>query len=202
MARRSIAVLLALVSPAAAEPLTCSGPFAKGADEAALVKAFGRGNVERTKIDAGEGSTEPGTVVFGKDPHRRIEIHWHDPKNRRRPNAIIVGGGSGWTVGAEAGSPQPIAIGTPVEAVEAANGRSFALSGFGWDMGGYSADWGGGKLATLTGGCSLVLRFQPDEKAKEAVLSKVSGERRLKSSDPNVRKVKATVSQIQIGWGE
>ena len=182
--------------------LSCTGPFAKAADEAALVKAFGRANVVEADLDGAEGQTEKGTVLFPKDASRRVEIFWWDTKRKRRPASIRVQDRSAWTAKGGASGTPPLRLGAALADIETANGRSFALSGFGWDYGGFSNDWKGGALDKMEGGCSLSVRFSPDPKAKSALVDKVSGDRALRSDQPAVRAVKPTVSSITLGWPE
>ncbi len=202
--RLVIVALIAAASPAFAQTpmqLDCTGPFAKGADEAALVQRFGRANVKATRIEGAEGETSQGTIVFPNDPKRRIEIVWHDERRRRRPASISVRGPE-WIVKPAGAAARTISVKSSLDEVEEANERPFRLMGFGWDMGGYTAGWGGGKLGVLEGGCDLSVRFDPDPKARSASLDKVSGEHKFSSSSPAVKAVKPAVSQISIGWPE
>lgn len=205
IARLAATLALLHALPAAAQApavLDCTGPFAKTADEGALVKQFGRANVTAADLDGAEGTTERGTVLFAKDPARRIEIFWHDTAKRRRPASIVVRGNSGWSVRAP-GNPGPtVALRTSLESVETANERPFALNGFAWDMGGYSAGWKGGKLANIEGGCTLSVRFDPDPKVKGRPLDRVSGEKQFGSSDPAIKAVRPAVSQLSLDWPE
>lgn len=128
------ASLMVSSGPAAAQAPTmlgCTGPFAKDAAEPALIAAFGAANVKREDIDVGEGSTEPGTIVFPDDEKRRIEVLWHDNEKRRRPSAIMVRDPSSWRVAVPGEPSVTIGTGTELAAVEAANGKPFQLYGFG-----------------------------------------------------------------------
>lgn len=200
-----IVALIAAAFPALAQApmqIDCTGPFAKDADEAALVQRFGRHNVKATRIDGAEGETIQATVVYPNDPKRRIEIVWHDEKRRRRPASISVRRGAEWTIRPVGAAARTISANSSLQDVEEANERPFSLMGFGWDMGGYTAGWGGGKLGALEGGCDLSVRFDPDPTAKSAPLGKVSGERKFSSSSPAIKVVKPSVSQISLGWPE
>ncbi len=205
MLRRLVIVaLIGATFPALAQTpmqLDCTGPFAKSADEAALVQSLGRANVKATRIDGAEGETSQGTVVFPNDPKRRVEIVWHDERRRRRPASISVRGPE-WIVKPAGAATRTISVKSSLDEVEETNERPFSLMGFGWDMGGYTAGGGGGKLGALDGGCDLSIRFDPDPKARSASLDKVSGEHKFASSSPVVRAVKPIVSQISIGWPE
>lgn len=193
----------ALAQTAPAPPLIgCTGPFAKDASEATLIAAFGKANVKREDIDTAEGATEKGNIIFGGDDKRRIEVLWHDTAKRRRPSSIILRDPSGWRVAVPGQPGMTIGIGSDLAAVEAANGKAFQLYGFEWDMGGYAAGWKGGRLDTPEGGCSLSLRFGPDDKAKEAALTKVAGDKLFASNAPAMRAVKPKVGQITLGWPE
>lgn len=184
----------------AAGTLGCTGPFAREANAAALVKAFGKANVAHVAIDVGEGMTEPGTVIFGKDPKRRIEILWHDGEKRRKPSAITIREGSTWTMALPFPEQRRLQVGMGLAGVEAINGRPFVILGFGWDGGGYAGDWQGGALAKPGGGCSLSLRFDPDPNARGPGFDGIQGDKTFASSNPTMRAAKPTVSQLSLGW--
>jgi hypothetical protein len=132
--------------------LACNGPFARDADEAALIKTFGAANVQRARIEIGEGEKADGAILFPKDSKRRLELIWRDGKKRRQPGTIYVREGSAWAVTGPAG--ERLAIGSALAAVEAANGKPFSILGFDWDYSGTAADWQGGKLARLSAAAS------------------------------------------------
>jgi hypothetical protein len=142
-----------------------------------------------------EGEETRGTVIFGKDPRRQIEVIWWDEKNRTRPSMIRIKG-VGWT------GPRGIKVGASLADVEASNGRPFTLSGFSWDFGGYVTNLKDGALASIPGGCRFGIRFDPDPKASEARLSKVIGDREFSSSLPAMKAVAPRVSEISLGYPE
>lgn len=177
--------------------LACTGPFARDADERTLAQLFGAANVERADIPVGEGNTEPGTVVFAKDPGKRIEILWHG--TYARPNVVIIRNGSTWPV-AVTGLDKPVVAGATLVEIESMNDKPFTLSGFGWDQGGYSNSWDGGRLDKPVGGCNLSLRFDPARDAPGDALDKVNGDVEFLSTDSAVRQVKPVVIEIELGW--
>jgi hypothetical protein len=193
------------VPPQAAPPerpvLDCAD-FPKGTDEAALVKRFGKDNVIRGKLDGAEGETVSGTIVYPKDPARRLEISWWDTGRRRGLAEITVKDKSEWLVRTPGAARSTIGLRASLDEVEAANEKSFQLNGFGWDYGGYGMGWKGGRLDRMPGGCSVSARFNPDPKVKGKALDKVSGETEFGSSDPAVRAVKPFLSSIALGWPE
>lgn len=199
----ALAALTFGVIPAAAQPLApiaCTGPFARNADEAALLRAFGKENVRRARIEVGEGEKQPGAIIFPGDIKRRIELIWQDGAKRRRPATIYIREGSGQSV--EGADGTRIAIGTPLPAVERANGGPFTILGFGWDYAGTATDWRGGKLASASGGCRLLLRFHDTQGADDAALERVSGDSEFSSGDADIRAVKPVVGEILLSWTE
>lgn len=205
-----LALMLVLVVPnfAMAQPpdpqpniLDCT-EFSKKMDEAALVKRFGRENVVNAKLDGAEGETTPGTVVYPKDPSRRLEITWWDTARRRGLSGITVRGKSEWMVRTPGRARDTVGLRISLAELEEANEKPFQISGFGWDYGGYATDWKDGKLDHMAGGCSLSIRFDPDAKAPEKALAKVSGDKGIGSSEPALRTVKPTVSSVAVGWPE
>lgn len=195
--------LLAAASPAHAHTpdlLACSGPFARDADEASLIKAFGAGNVQRARIEIGEGEKTAGAILFPKDKKRRLELIWRDGKKRRGPGTIYLRQGSAWAVAGPAG--ERLAIGSALAAVEAANGKPFSILGFDWDYSGTAADWQGGKLAKAFGGCRLTIRFGYPQGADAKALDRLSGDKEFSSSNPDMRLVKPTAYEVMLSWSD
>ncbi|MCP4560884.1 MAG: hypothetical protein GY873_10450 [Bosea sp.] len=195
--------LLVAASPAHAQTpdlLACSGPFARDADEAALIKAFGAANVQRARIEIGEGEKAAGAILFPKDRKRRLELIWRDGKKRRGPSTIYVREGSAWAVAGPAG--ERLAIGSALAAVETANGKPFSILGFDWDYSGTAADWQGGKLAKAFGGCKLTIRFGYPEGADAKALDRLSGDKEFSSANPDMRLVKPTAYEILLSWSD
>ena len=184
---------LAAVAGSPPAILSCEGPFARDSGHVRLIQVFGAANVAYTKIDGAEGETIMASVVYGKDPKRRLEIVWKDAKARKNPFVMAKGKDSVWKTGDGIGG------GASVAEIEKLNGKPFKLSGFGWDLGGNVTDLAGGALARRKGGCILGLTFDPVDVANPA-LDKVSGDKEFLSSDRNIRAAKPIVSQITIGW--
>ena len=193
---------LAIVVPAFGQndtpsTLGCTGPFARDADERKLAQVFGAINVERADISIGEGNTEPGTAIFARDPLKRIDILWHE--GYARPNVVIIRNGSTWPV-AVTGLDMPVTNGATLAEIEAMNGKPFTLTGFGWDLGGYTNGWDGGRLDKPVGGCNLSLRFEPASDAPGDALDKVNGDVEFLSTDSAVRQTRPVVIEIELGW--
>ncbi|CAN7383688.1 hypothetical protein LJR090_002987 [Bosea sp. LjRoot90] len=201
MLRLAALALIAAASPAQAQTadlLACSGPFARNADEAALIRAFGAGNVQRARIEIGEGEKAAGAILFPRDRKRRLELIWRDGAKRRGPGTIFVREGSAWAVAGPAG--ERIALGTALATVEAVNGKPFRILGFDWDYSGTAADWKDGKLAGAFGGCKLTIRFGYPKGADSKALDRLSGDQEFSSANPDMRLVKPTAYEILLSW--
>jgi hypothetical protein len=178
------------------QAIACEGAFAKDSSDARVAESFGAENVVFSIVDGPEGTKLNATVVFPKDAKRRLEILWHDQTARVRPSSIVLGGGSAWV------GPRGVRVGTPLAEVEKQNGRPFRLAAFGGDYGGSVVDWQGGALGSLAGACQLGLRFDVDPKAPRASRAKVAGDAEFVSTDPNIRAVKPTVSEMFLHYPE
>src|SRR5213593_236908 len=66
------------------------GAITKISSEAELRKIYGDENVAEAEVNIGEGETETGTVLFDKDPERRIQILWSDPQAKSDPAWIQI----------------------------------------------------------------------------------------------------------------
>jgi hypothetical protein len=174
--------------------LQCEGAFARDSSHAKLVQAFGKSSVVFTDVDSAEGATVKASVIYPDEPHRRVEVLWHDEKARSRPATVRVDFRSQWR------TVRGLRIGSELADVEKANGKPFKLLGFDWDFGGRVSDWQGGALAAVPGGCDFRLAFNPWADAPEAERDRVSGDKEFLSTDPNMRASKPTVSEIIISY--
>jgi len=174
--------------------LACEGAFARDSSLARLRETFGRENVTTEQIYVGEGESEPGAVVYPKDPARRVEVLWADGRRQARPSAIRVrGDASRWR------TPSGVGVGSTLVEVERLNGRPFVVLGFGWDLGGSAGDWKGGRLAEAgASGCHLGLSFETGASADPKALDAVQGDRAFSSSDPKMRAAKPSVHVITL----
>ncbi|MBM6595760.1 hypothetical protein [Microvirga pudoricolor] len=183
------------VGAAQADELACQGPFAKDSSHKRLVEAYGAANVVVETVDGAEGVETKASVIYPKDDARRVEVFWLDEARQARPASIQIAG-TGWT------GPQGIRVGMDLKGVEAANGKPFSLYGFNWDYGGTASDWKKGKLAAVPGGCSLLVVFEPDEKASETALNRVGGDTQFSSASKGIQAVKPRVQKVSVGYPE
>lgn len=172
--------------------LGCGAPFTPDATPATLAAAFGRENVVPETIDGPEGQPINVTAIYPNDPEKRIEVSFANEEERTGLIAVTVRDHASLWKGQGGYS-----FGDGIEAVEKANGGPFAVSGFGWDYGGFVTDWKDGKLKEA-GGCATTVRFSPEA---EDIAPGIQGDGvNPLSNDPAVRKAQPTVTMFGIGW--
>jgi len=176
-----------------AAELACEGPFAKDSDHKRLVAAFGRGNVVRKAIHDPEGVEVKASIVFPKDPARRLLVLWHDEKALKRPARVVLEGSS-WS------GPQGLKMGSPIEAVQRINGKPFTLYGFDWDYGGSTESWNGGALGNLPGGCIFSPIFEPDDTTSDEIQNAVSGDTQFASDSQAMRAAKGRIRSLHLRY--
>lgn len=184
--------------PAAAKParvgsgrtvVECSGPFAKDSGMLALAMAYDSRNMIFTH-ETVQGAEVGVTVLFPKDPKRRLEVWWSNP-NRTGTYLIDIGGKSTWT------GPGGLRLGLTLEQLEKLNKKPFKVKGFDKDEIASVGSWDDGALAKLPGDCKAGVNLRAGAKS-------TAGESPEKdeysSDDPALRARKPTVAEILIGY--
>jgi hypothetical protein len=167
----------------------CSGPFAKDSGMLALAMAFDSRNMIFTH-ETVQGTDVGVTVLFPKDPKRRLEVWWSNP-NRTGTYLIDIAGKSIWT------GPGGLRLGLTVEQLEKLNKKPFKLKGFDKDGTASVASWDDGALAKLPGDCKAGVNMHAGAKS-DAAESPDKAE--YSSDDPELRALKPTVAEILIGY--
>lgn len=203
--RKSLALIITLAAcPLAAQAqgappasqLTCDGPVRKDATHAQLEKAFGKANVTVKEIPGAEGETNKVTVLFAKDPARRLHVFWNDEAKRARPSSITAPASATWS------GPLGLRSGMSLEEVARINGQPITINGFQWDYGGYAVNLKG-KLAQLPGGCGVMMRFSPEaELPSSAKYKPLIGEKKIRSDNALLLSVKPKLSEWSLGFDD
>ncbi len=171
-------------------PGRSAGAITPTSSEGDLVTAYGQAAVQPSRIELGEGETAPGTILFGPDSARRLEIIWKDTVARAQPARLVWRGSkSHWHL------PSDISLGSSLREIEGKNGRPFTLAGFGWDYGGVVVDWAGGTLDSVLPGVRLYLD-PGSAHYNSASYRRVLGDRDYSSADEHMRALNPTVYQI------
>lgn len=169
-----------------------AGALHRSSGEAQLVEAYGRGAVQPTRVELGEGESAPGTVLFASDSLRRLEVLWHDTVARAHPARLVLRGRqSRWHL------PAGVSLGTRLRELEQRNGRAFMLVGFGWDYGGAIVNWADGALGAKRPGVHLYLDPGPAQ-YQTPIYHEVLGDRDYSSRTPAMQALDPQVYQIVI----
>ncbi|MBO0757042.1 MAG: hypothetical protein J2P54_14370, partial [Bradyrhizobiaceae bacterium] len=151
-------------------------------------------NITYSEVDGPEGTKLMASVLYPKDPKRRLEVLWQNEETRSDLSVISINGQSTWI------APKGLKLGVPLVMLERFNGRPFKLAGFDWDYGGAVRDWMEGALSILPGGCNMGMKLAPDPNTLAATRTEVSGDKEFMSSDPLIRAANPTVQEITIGY--
>ena len=175
-----------------ARAVTCGGAFAKDSSHLKLATAYKPENIVFTEVDASEGKKLMATVLFPKDPKRRLEVWWDNETSRSGTYLVVINGQSTWS------APKGLKLGLQVAQLERLNGKPFKLKGFGSSNEGSVSDWQGGALESIAGGCKVGVSMRADSKAPADVVELAASE--LASTDAAVKAIKPAVAEIIVGY--
>jgi hypothetical protein len=170
----------------------CSGPFAKDSGMLALAVAYDARDMIFTH-ETVQGAEVGVTVMFPKDPRRRLEVWWQNP-NRTGLYLIDIAGKSIWT------APKGLRLGLSLEQLERLNRKPFKLNGFNADGIASVEDWNGGALADLPGGCKAGVSLRANGHKSGQAGKDLPAKDEYSSDDPALRALRPTVSEILIGY--
>jgi hypothetical protein len=174
--------------------IACSGVFAKDSSHTKLASAFQSRNVSYTQVETNSGSKATASVLYAKDPKRRLEVWWSKPATKSDTHLIVINGQSDWI------APGELHLGLTLTELEKLNGKPFKLSGFDRDHVATLSDWDGGTLSALAGGCKIGISLRADPRAAAATLSGLPADRAFTSSDASLRAANPTVSEILVAY--
>jgi hypothetical protein len=172
--------------------IACSGVFAKDSSHTKLASAFRSQNVSFAQVDTTAGGKAMASVLYAKDPKRRLEVWWSKPATKSDTHLIVINGQSDWI------APGEIHLGLTLAELEKLNGKPFKLSGFDKDQIATLVDWDGGTLSAPAGGCKTGISLRADPKAPAAALAALPADRAYASSDTSLRATNPTVSEILV----
>jgi hypothetical protein len=170
----------------------CSGPFAKDSGMLALAVAYDARNLIFTN-ETVQGTNVGVTVLFPKDPRRRLEVWWQNA-NRTGTYLIDIAGKSIWT------APKGLRLGLTLEQLQKLNRKPFKVKGFDEDGVASVADWDGGQLAALPGDCKAGVSLRAGGEKATNLAKDLPLKDQYSSDDPALRAVRPTVSEILIGY--
>jgi hypothetical protein len=180
--------------PAKPNIVACSGVFGRDSSHAKLASAFQSRNVAFTQVDASSGAKVMASVLYAKDPTRRLEVWWSKPASRSDTHLIVINGQSDWI------APGELHLGLTLAELEKLNGKPFKLSGFDKDHVATLSDWNGGLLDGVAGGCKVGISLRADPHTAASMLSELPADRGFTSSDAALRAANPTVSEILVAY--
>ena len=174
-----------------ANAVTCGGVFAKDATHLKLAIKYDSRNIVFGEVDGPDGTKIKATILYPNEPKRRLEVIWNNDAGRTDLSLVVINGQSQWV------APKGLKLGTPLAALEKANGRPFKISGFAADGTASVAGWEGGALSALPGGCKVGIRLAADSKAAAGA---TAGDKELLSNDASLKAIKPAIAEILIGY--
>ena len=183
----------ATTSAATGHTVACSGTFAKDSSHLKLAMTFDSKNITFTDVDA-NGTKVPASVLYPKDPKRRLEVWWANPAARSDTYLIVINGKSDWV------APGGLRLGLNLAQLEKLNHKPFKVKGFNKDGNATVSDWDEGALASLQGGCKSGVSLRADAKVPADAVAALAADKEYSSADPEMRAVKPAVSEILIGY--
>ena len=181
-------------APVGPRVVACSGIFGKDSSHLRLAMTYESKNIIFTSVDANGGAKVEASVLFPNDPTRRLEVWWSNPAARSGTYLIVINGKSTWV------APGGMRLGLNLAQLEKLNHKLFKLKGFDKDGLATVSDWDGGALADLPGSCKSGMNLHADPKASADAVKAIPADQEFSSSDPVIRAVKPTVSEILIGY--
>ncbi len=174
--------------------VNCAGVFGRDSSQVKLAMAFKSRNVTFTQVDAGSGGKTMASVVFAKDPKRRLEVWWSKPSNRSDTHLIVINGTSEWA------GPGELRLGLTLAELEQLNGKPFKLSGFDKSNVATLSNWNGGTLASPVGGCKVGISLRAPSTVPVAAIGALPADREFSSTDSAMRAVNPTLSEILVAY--
>ncbi len=166
-----------------------------------LEKKYGIKNIVKIdSIESGEGSFET-TKLFGNTDNE-VNIYWQDGHKFKQIQDVVVRGKLDENAKLKKSSPWVsklgLRIGMKMSEVIALNGKTFTITGIGWDLGGNVVSWEGGKLANK----NVNIRFNDYSDnmggLKEAEYNTIIGDREFDTKHPAIQKLNPTVDEFSI----
>jgi hypothetical protein len=181
--------------PAPPRVVACSGVFAKESSHLKLATFFGADAITWGQVAGPENTKLDASILYSKDPKRRLEVLWNNESARSDTQLIVINGQSTWT------APNGLKIGMPLAAVEKINKKPFNLRAFSGENGGYVTTWDGGALGSLSGGCKISVKFAPDPKAKPvADAPALEGDKEYASGHAGMKAASPRITEIILGY--
>jgi hypothetical protein len=166
-----------------------------------LEKKYGKENViKKATFETGEGAFE-ATKIFA-NTEKEIEVYWKDGQEYKQVQDIVAKGHvekdgrilpiSPWV------SKVGLHLGMKMSEVIAMNGKTFTITGIGWDLGGNVISWEGGKLAKK----NVNIRFNDYSDNMGGLTEKeyesISGDREFDTKHSSIQKLNPVIDELSV----
>ncbi|MDZ7898089.1 MAG: hypothetical protein U5N85_08685 [Arcicella sp.] len=166
-----------------------------------LEKKFGKENVKKDAIiETGEGQFNASKIF--PDTDKEVEIYWKDGKDFKEIQDVMVrakvADGGSLALKSPWVSREGLKIGMRLSEIVALNGKTFTMTGIGWDLGGTVVSWEGGKLAKK----NVSVRFNDYSDNQGGLTEKeynsITGEREFDTAHSVIQKLNPSVDQLDV----
>ena len=166
-----------------------------------LEKKFGKGNIEKDAvIESGEGQFN-ATKLF-PNTNKEVEVYWKDGKDFKEIQDVMVKSAIGDDGNLAVKSPwisrEGLRMGMRLSEVVALNGKTFTMTGIGWDLGGTVMSWEGGKLDKK----NVSIRFNDYSNNQGGLTEKeynsIIGDREFDVAHSVIQKLNPIVDQLDV----
>ncbi len=166
-----------------------------------LEKKYGAKNIVKIdSIESGEGSFET-TKLYG-NTNKEVDIYWQDGHKFKQIQDVVIKGRLDENAKLKKNSPWVsklgLRLGMKMSEVIALNGKTFTITGIGWDLGGNVVSWEGGKLANKNANVRFNDYSDNMGGLKESEYSSISGDREFDTKHPAIQKLNPTVDEFSI----
>ena len=166
-----------------------------------LEKKYGAKNIVKIdSIESGEGTFET-TKLYG-NTDREVDIYWQDGHKFEQIQDVVVKGRLDENAKLKSNSPWVsklgLRLGMKLSEVIALNGKTFTITGIGWDLGGNVVSWEGGKLANKKANVRFNDYSDNMGGLKEAEYNTIIGDREFDTKHPVIQKLNPTVDEFSV----
>ncbi len=171
------------------------GPITVKTSKTDLIKIYGKQNItdENLCLDSECMESEIGTVVYPKEPSKKIEIYWKDVAKKRYPKSVLLYGYKSYWKLADG-----ISLGTTLSKLVKMNGKEITFYGFEWDAGGSVTSWGNGNIEKKYSGLVGITLCEGQRELTEVERKEVIGDRVLNSNNKTVQNIDPVVCRLGI----
>ena len=166
-----------------------------------LEKKFGKENIKKDAIvETGEGQFN-ATKLF-PNTNKEVEIYWKGGKDFKEIQDVMVRSAVGDDGNLAVKSPwvsrEGLRMGMKLSEVVALNGKTFTMTGIGWDLGGTVMSWEGGKLDKK----NVSVRFNDYSNNQGGLTEKeynsITGDREFDVAHSVIQKLNPIIDQLDV----